>query len=127
MIKVLNLDNNQVKLVVWDIAGQSRFSKLRKFYYKGSQGAFAVFDLTNPDTFLKLSEWVASFRKTVGEDVPMVLIGNKMDLDRKVDRKDAENLAKELGCIYFETSAKLNQNVDHVFDQLSIKILNNMK
>jgi small GTP-binding protein len=92
---------------------------LRKFYFKGSNGAFAVFDVTNPQTLLEISTWVKSFRKTVGDDIPMILIGNKKDLDRKVKRSEAEDLAKELKCDYLETSAKTGEGVEEAFQKLA--------
>ena len=119
LMKQLDLDNNQIKLVIWDIAGQPRFSKLRKFYYKGSQGALAVFDVTNPDSFSEISEWVLSFRKAVGEDIPMILIGNKIDLDRKIEIYECEALANEFECDFLETSAKTGDNVDIAFEKIA--------
>ena len=106
-------------MVIWDIAGQPRFSKLRKFYFKGSQGAFAVFDLTDPQTLVDLSEWIQSYKKTVGDDIPMILIGNKADLDRQVQKEEVEALVEDLDCDYIETSAKTGENVKEAFQKLA--------
>jgi small GTP-binding protein len=119
LVKEIDLDNNHVRIVVWDIAGQPRFSKLRKFYFKGSQGAFGVFDVTNPQTLIDIVDWVRSFRKAVGTDIPLILLGNKIDLDRQVEISEAQDLAKELNCEYLETSAKSGENVEATFEKIA--------
>ena len=49
----------------------------------------------------------------------MILLGNKIDLERQVDRAQAEDLAKELNCEYLETSAKTGENVEVAFEKIA--------
>ncbi len=113
-------DKDLARLLIWDIGGQSAFSSMRDIYFKGSNAAIGVYDVTAPDTLLKIPGWVSSIKKAVG-NIPMILIGNKIDLDRKVDREEAEDLAKRLNCEYLETSAKTGENVDDAFTMITEK------
>jgi small GTP-binding protein len=106
----------QLRLLIWDIGGQAQFSSIRNMYFKGANGAIGVYDITSPESLLRIPGWVSSIKKTVG-NIPQVLIGNKMDLEdqRRVSREDALDLSKRLDCEHFETSAKDGTNVEEMF------------
>ncbi len=108
-----------VRLLIWDIGGQEQFAKLRTIYFKGSNGALGVFDLTNPQSLLKLPGWISSIKKSVKKTIPMIIIGNKSDLERQVERSEAEDLASRLNCEYLETSAKTGDNVELAFETIA--------
>ena len=116
LIKDVDIDGKNVRLLLWDIGGQPQFHKLRTIYFKGSNGALGVFDLSSSQTLLKIPGWISSIKKTVKKTIPMLLLGNKVDLEREVDREEAEDLAKRLGCEYLETSAKTGVNVERAFE-----------
>jgi len=116
LIKDVDIDGKSVRLLLWDIGGQPQFHKLRTIYFKGSNGALGVFDLSSSQTLLKIPGWISSIKKTVKKTIPMILLGNKVDLEREVDREEAEDLAKRLGCEYLETSAKTGENVEKAFE-----------
>ncbi len=105
--------------MLWDIGGQERFAHLRQIYFKGSHASLGVFDVNNKQTLIKIPGWVSSIKKSVKRGIPMILIGNKIDLDRKVEREEAERLAKKLGCEYIETSAKTGANIERVFEKIA--------
>ncbi|MHA1755951.1 MAG: GTP-binding protein [Promethearchaeota archaeon] len=105
----------------------SQFYKLRTVYFKGSNGAIGVYAVDSPQTLLKIPGWVSSIKKTVKKNIPMILIGNKIDLDREVDRAEAEDLAKRLNCEYLETSAKTGENVELAFEKIARACLENIK
>ena len=90
LIKDVELDGKSIRLLLWDIGGQPQFHKLRTIYFKGSNAALGVFDLSSSQTLLKIPGWISSIKKTVKKTIPMVLIGNKADLEREVDRLEAE-------------------------------------
>jgi small GTP-binding protein len=106
-------------LLIWDIAGQTAFQKLRSIYFKGSNGALGVYDVTEPQTLLKIPGWVSSIKKSVKKNIPMILLGNKIDLERKVDPSEAKDLAERLKCEYMETSAKTGEKVDEAFGRIA--------
>ncbi|MFX0187699.1 MAG: GTP-binding protein [Candidatus Hodarchaeota archaeon] len=119
LIKDVEIEGKQVRLLLWDIGGQPQFHKLRTIYFKGSNAALGVYDLTSPQSLLKIPGWVSSIKKTVKKTIPMILLGNKSDLKRQVDRTEAEDLAKRLGCDYLETSAKTGDNVEKAFNYIA--------
>ncbi|MFW9897405.1 MAG: GTP-binding protein [Candidatus Thorarchaeota archaeon] len=119
LIKDVDIDGKNVRLLLWDIGGQPQFHKLRTIYFKGSNGALGVFDLASSQTLLKIPGWISSIKKTVKKTIPMLLLGNKVDLEREVDREEAEDLAKRLGCEYLETSAKTGENVEKAFEMVA--------
>eukprot|EP00106_Octopus_bimaculoides_P012937 XP_014780379.1 PREDICTED: ras-related protein Rab-13-like isoform X1 [Octopus bimaculoides] len=133
--KTFNVDGARIQLAVWDTAGQERFRSITKMQYRGAQGIVLVYDVTNPSTFTHLSYWMNSInniaRKEIShshnhlEPVPIVLIGNKIDLkDRiKVSTSKGKKLAsREMAFEFFETSAKTGENVQLVFERLAYHI-----
>ena len=114
------------KLYFWDIGGQQDKLYSTEYYFVQAVGAMIVFNLNKLSSFQDIDFWLSKLKELSG-DVPYILVGNKMDLERKVDKSLIEDEVKKLGVQYFETSAKLNENVDLAFESLSIQILNNMK
>jgi len=127
LIKDVEIDNTSIRLLLWDIGGQDQFAKLRTIYFKGSNAAFGVFDVTNPQSLLKLPGWVSSIKKTVKKTIPMILVGNKIDLERQVERQEAEDLAKRLNCDYLETSAKTGEKVELAFETIARACMSSIK
>ncbi len=115
------------KLTIWDIGGQDRFKFLRSKFYDGAHGALLVFDLSRADTYKEMKKWLSQMWKFAGENVPFVLIGNKVDLLKDigevVEQKEARTFAEYEGSIYIETSAKTGANVEEAFSQLTKKLI----
>ncbi len=109
-----------VSLLLYDIAAQSRFLSVRHRYYEAAEIAMIVFDVTRPDTLDSVHNWYYDISKFLGGKIPSVIVANKCDLldQRKVDRQQAEILAKTLNLPYVETSAKTADNVDKAFQML---------
>ncbi|TFF87497.1 MAG: GTP-binding protein [Promethearchaeota archaeon] len=126
LIKDLEVDDKSIRLLLWDIGGDEQFSKLRTIYFKGSNAAFGVYDVTEPQTLLKIPGWISSIKKSVKKNIPMLLVGNKIDLGRKVDETEAKDLAKRLNCEYLETSAKTGENVEVAFKIIANACLKNI-
>ncbi|MFX1293552.1 MAG: CHAT domain-containing protein [Promethearchaeota archaeon] len=114
-------------LVMWDSAGQERFSFIRPMFWKGALGAFIVFDITRRSTMLHVKEWMNEILTHAG-NISVILIGNKVDLEgtREVSKEEGENLAKELGIPYIETSAKTGEKVNEAFEELALMVTNKM-
>jgi len=119
-VKIVEADGKKVKLSVWDTAGQERFSHIRPMYFRGARGGFIVFDVTNRKSFENVSLWLEEVQKHC-ENIPLLLIGNKIDLEdqREVSSEEGEALAKKLGLPFFETSAKTGELVTKCFTMLA--------
>ena len=116
--KIINVRDKQIKLQIWDTAGQERFRTITSAYYKGSHGILLVFDLTDKKSFDDIDRfWRAEVESYAEKDVAMYLVGNKADMAdrREVDRETAEKYAEGRGMVYFECSAKEDDNVADIF------------
>jgi Ras-related protein Rab-11A len=93
-------------------------------FYRGSEGALAVFDLTKPASFDHITNWIEEVHRHTPADLPIVLVGNKSDLidQRKVSRDQATALAQNLNIAYMETSALNASNVEQAFTTLVTNI-----
>jgi len=118
-------DKSRVDLNIWDTAGQERFHTLGPIYYRNSHGAILVYDITDANSFERVQNWVKELRKMLGNDVVLVIVGNKIDLERNriVVKQKAEEFAASVGAKHFESSAKLNQGVSEMFSELTKLIL----
>jgi len=119
--KKINFGKRPVKLVIWDTAGQERFRALGPIYYRESNGALLVYDITDRESFTKVRDWVKELRKIVGQDISIMIVGNKIDLEkqRQVEEKDATEYAKSVGAQHFLCSAKTGKNVEMAFIELT--------
>ncbi|QCD97958.1 Rab family [Vigna unguiculata] len=126
-IKMLTVGGKRLKLTIWDTAGQERFRTLTSSYYRKAQGIILVYDVTRRETFTNLSEvWSKEVQLySTNQDCVKMLVGNKVDRDteRTVSREEGLALAKELGCLLLECSAKTRENVEQCFEELALKIM----
>ena len=117
----MNFENQTVTLNIWDTAGQEKYRSLTQMYFSGTAVAILVFDLTCRKSFDVLPEFVSLLKEKAGENVQMVLVGNKTDLtDRVIDEETSETYAKEIGAaFYIETSAKTGFRIDELFQRIA--------
>ncbi|XP_055304175.1 ras-related protein Rab-21 [Sitodiplosis mosellana] len=115
--KKINVDGKAVRLSIWDTAGQEKFHALGPIYYRSSNGAILVYDITDEDSFQKVKNWVKELKKMLGSEIVLTIVGNKIDLnkDRTVPFETAEGYAQSVGAMHFETSAKNNVGVEDLF------------
>ena len=116
------VEGENLRLIVWDIAGQGRFAPVRPVMYRGSSAVALVFDLHNRTSFYQLALWWREVREQLG-DIPVVLLGNKADLERVVTSEEAEILARAWHIPYFETSCVDGRGVKEFFLALSAAAL----
>jgi small GTP-binding protein len=107
-----------VKLSIWDMAGQERFGVVRSGFYRGSRAAALVYDVTNLASLGNLKRWRDEVWQTA-PDLPFVVVGNKVDLERAVSQELARAAAAYLGAPYVETSALSGQGVAALFQSLA--------
>jgi len=126
LIKDIEMEGVLLRLLLWDIGGQAQFSSMRNIYFKGSQGAIGVYDITKPESLLRLPGWISSLKKATGT-IPLIIIGNKKDLEgqRRVSYEDAEDLAERLDAFHIETSAKEGLNVEEMFTEIAKRCYEN--
>ena len=120
-LKNVQIDDGKiVKIQIWDTAGQDRFRSITKNYYKGAHGIILLYDVTSRKTFENVKNWVTQIKEEVSDKVTIILVGNKIDdeSNRKVSTEEGEQMAKECGLNFFETSAKSGINIDTTFNEL---------
>ncbi len=106
------------RLIVWDLGGQDRFRVLRRAFYRGSHVIGLIFDVGNHATFFNLPRLWREIHEELG-DVPVMLVGNKIDLARQVSREEAESLARAWNLPYAEISCQSGENVHNLFVELA--------
>ena len=124
----MKLASKVVKATIWDTAGQERFRTLTSSYYRGAHGVLLVYDVTRPETFEHLPQWlseIGTYCPGGGKSVVKLLVGNKSDLesDRAVSTAQGEQWARSKGMLFMESSAKSGDAVKGVFDEVVTKIL----
>ncbi|KAF7311425.1 GTP-binding protein ryh1 [Mycena kentingensis (nom. inval.)] len=122
--KTMYLDDRTVRLQLWDTAGQERFRSLIPSYIRDSSVAIVVFDITNRQSFLSTTKWIEDVRSERGNDVIIVLVGNKADLSdkRQVTLEEATAKSTTMGIMFMETSAKAGHNVKSLFKKIAMSL-----
>ncbi|XP_022527246.1 ras-related protein Rab-21 isoform X2 [Astyanax mexicanus] len=120
-----NKFNDKHITTLQDTAGQERFHALGPIYYRDSNGAILVYDITDEDSFQKVKNWVKELRKMLGNDICLCIVGNKIDLDkeRHVSVEEAEGYAESVGAKHYHTSAKLNKGIEELFLDLCKRMM----
>ena len=115
--KLFNHEGHKIKAQIWDTAGQEKYKAITGAYYKGSKGAFVVYDITRKETFVSVERWVNDLKSTSDPKLTIILIGNKNDMEdqRQVTKEQGEEKAKSFGCAFLETSALSGDNLDKAF------------
>lgn len=119
--KQVTIDEETCLLDILDTAGQEEYSAMRDQYMRSGQGFLCVYSITNKGSF----EEIANFREQIlrvkdKDTVPMVIVGNKSDLEseRQVQQADGKDLAASYGCPWMETSAKTRIRCEDSFYEL---------
>jgi small GTP-binding protein len=121
MSKVFTVNNQELRLDIWDTGGAEKYRSLAPMYYREARAAVVVFDLTDPNSQLQATEWIDEIREQGRPDVVLVGAANKDDLvdQRKIAPEEVVNFGREnqLDSI-FEVSAKTGNNVAALFAHL---------
>eukprot|EP01115_Flamella_aegyptia_P007915 TRINITY_DN32870_c0_g1_i1.p1 TRINITY_DN32870_c0_g1~~TRINITY_DN32870_c0_g1_i1.p1 ORF type:complete len:203 (-),score=55.16 TRINITY_DN32870_c0_g1_i1:111-719(-) len=127
--RIVNIKGKQVKLQIWDTAGQESFRSITRSYYRGAHGALLVYDITRRETFNHLKGWLQEVREHSTKEMVIMLIGNKSDLEHKraVTFEEGKKFAEENGLIFRETSAKTASNVEEAFLETANIIFDKME
>ena len=123
--KIKLKDGKDIRLRIFDTAGQERFKNIQASYYKGANGILVVYDITNRESFENLNSWLIEIEKNANKNVYKLLIGNKCDLEekRKVSYQEGKDFAASNGMQFIETSAKADTKVKDAFELLTQEII----
>jgi small GTP-binding protein len=115
----------KVRLFLWDIAGQDTFSFMRPTFFSGSKACIAVFDVANEGSFASLQAWIDDIHKYCGNDIPVVVFGNKSDLvNNNYSNPKLDSFLKSNNVLgFYLTSAKTGTNVTQAFEAIIYELL----
>ena len=117
-IKIVPVNGDSIRLFIWDIPAQERFGALHDTFYRGAKVVALVYDLMNPATLDNLPRWHAGVAQ-ICPKARFIVVGNKLDLGRRVMPEQVEEWALSMDFSYLETSALTNAGVDSLFQTLA--------
>ena len=125
--KEVNIKNGEkVILKLIDTAGQEKYNSLSKSYYKNSDGVLFVFDFNDEESFENIRNWISLFNENHNgkKGIPIYLIGNKSDLEKKVSKESIDELIQETGYEFKELSALNDDEIKfgEVFEEIAEKL-----
>lgn len=125
MAKNISINERNVRIQIWDTAGEEAFRSITRSYYKSSTCAFIVYDITEQKTFYDVTSWLQDCRDMCYKNILIYLIGNKNDLEnkRQVSQEEAQKFAEENNLIFFETSALTGNNIEEIFIQSATELV----
>lgn len=115
--RMVKVEDKDIKLQIWDTAGQESFRSITRSYYRGAACALLVYDVTRRESFQHLNTWLQGIAENGNSDMVIALIGNKCDLDsrRTVSTEEGARFARENNLLFLETSAKTAFNIEEAF------------
>ena len=126
LLNTIDIDNYNVKLQIWDFAGEERFRFLFPSYIRGANGAIFMYDITNYGSLAHVDDWFEIVNKEIDYDFPIIFVGGKTDLMhlKEVSTRKAMGIANSKGADGFiECSSKTGENVQKIFHLLTKLIL----
>lgn len=123
--KIVQINSQKIKLLLYDTAGQEKFRSLIPMYTRDANIILLVYDVTSKDSFTHLSDWFKDLTNVKKEEVIFAVVGNKTDLNdkRQVAYEEGENYAKENGFMFKEVSAATGDEINELFDIILIEML----
>jgi len=123
--RLVNIKDIQYKVLFYDTVGQEKYHSTAPNIIKKANGIIIMYDITNKSTFDSIPEILKTIEEEKGKDFPMILIGNKIDLEieRLIKKEEAEELAEKYGMEFFEISNKEGINIEKAGLSIVKKIL----
>ena len=117
--KILS-NGEKLKVFFYDTSGQEKYNSLSFNYIKNCHGILLMYDISNKKSFIKIKDWLNNIFEHKDKDFPILLLGNKCDLEekREVTKEEGDQLAKELKLNFYETSNKDNINIEKAITEL---------
>lgn len=122
------IDDKKIRVQLWDTAGEEKYRSITKTLFLRVQGIITIFDLTKEETFINLKSWINSIKEECGNNMPILIIGNKCDLTeyRVVKKETAYKYAKKEKIEYIETSSKTGENIKNSVDIICSKVIKSL-
>lgn len=123
-VKKIEIEGKRVSLQIWDFAGEDRFRFLMPSYVIGASGGIFMYDITRYTSLKNFNNWLEIFKSGYKEEnhqMPVIMVGSKLDLEykRAVSREEALEMAKKNNIYsYIECSSKDGQNVEEIFIEI---------
>ena len=129
MAKNLTIKERNIRIQIWDTAGQEAFRSITRSYYKNSTCAFIVYDITSRKTFDNVVLWLKECKDMCFKDILIVLVGNKSDLEgrRAVSFEEGQKFADDNQLLFFETSAKDGSNIQEIFTESATNLVDKIE
>ena len=120
----IKLEGKSFKIQLWDTAGQEKYRAMTKNLFLKAQGIIVLFDISNETSFINLKSWMNQIKEECSEDLAIILVGNKSDLEDKrvINKKRAMNFANKENLEYLETSSKTGENIHKALSLIIDKI-----
>ena len=113
-----------IYLVLYDTAGQEKYRSISFNLIKGADGILLMYDITNRRTFEGINKWIEDIKDIKGNDFPIILIGNKIDLNERriVSEEEGQKIADDNKFRFIETSCKEGINIEESINTLLLRI-----
>lgn len=123
--RIMPVKTKEIKLQIWDTAGQENFRSITRSYYRSSVAAIVVYDITSRKSFEKISSWLQELRENAHNKIAIFLVGNKLDLakQREVTYEEGYALSKAQKVKFTETCAFELNTIEPMFKSLAEDIL----
>ena len=127
--KNILINNKKIKIQIWDTAGEERYRSITSAYYKGAKGAFIVYDITRKSTFDNIDKWISDLKLNGDQNICIVILGNKSDLDdkREISKEEGIKKSEMYKTAFLETSALSGDNIGKAFDEIIEQIVQSNK
>ena len=123
--KVESRDGFNIRLQIWDTAGEERFRSITKSIYKNTHGVLFVYDITQKETFANVKHWIKD-TENIDKEIKGIIVGNKIDLpDKVITKTDLDEIGEKYKMPVIEVSAKEGTNVNECFDLLINELFKN--
>mmetsp|Transcript_59836 Transcript_59836/g.125046 ORF Transcript_59836/g.125046 Transcript_59836/m.125046 type:complete len:208 (+) Transcript_59836:2933-3556(+) len=124
-LRTIIASGESIQLQIWNTAGQERFRSVAPSFYSGARGLMVVYDITSQESMSNVRKWMQDARRKTRFAMPIIFIGNKLDLDKERSTSSAEGLelAKWYGASFQEVSARTGEGVEEAFRHLASAML----
>ena len=116
--KNITIHDQDVRLIIYDTAGQEKFRSLIPMYIREAQIILLVYDICDKESFDAIPKWIQEINDVLNREVVFALIGNKLDIEneRKISFEEGKKLAEQHNYLFQEVSAKTGKNFENLFE-----------